>query len=173
MVDTLAHSGDEGRSYRRYATGSWKHTLIRGFPNGATPSTTTWIHRVERANPANWNILVAGGRENKSDSLSSGERNGNSLNQSVYWLGSWDSDIESVGLDEVFERHTRGGESPVVENPRIVAESRVAWGTRNPVWISEDHLVRLNTSVWPIVNQYREGKVKRTPEGEWNRTWNH
>ena len=23
-----------------------------------------------------------------------------------------------------------------------------------------------------IVNKYREGKVKRTPEGEWNRTWN-
>ena len=23
-----------------------------------------------------------------------------------------------------------------------------------------------------IVNQYREGKAKRTPEGEWNRTWN-
>jgi len=24
----------------------------------------------------------------------------------------------------------------------------------------------------PIVNKYREGKVKRTPEGEWNRYWN-
>ena len=23
-----------------------------------------------------------------------------------------------------------------------------------------------------IVNKYREGKAKRTPEGEWNRTWN-
>ena len=27
----------------------------------------------------------------------------------------------------------------------------------------EDHLVRLNTLCRPIVNQYREGKVKRTP----------
>ena len=27
----------------------------------------------------------------------------------------------------------------------------------------EDHLVRLNTPWRPIVNQYREGKVKRTP----------
>ena len=26
-----------------------------------------------------------------------------------------------------------------------------------------DHAVRLNTSWRPIVNQYREGKVKRTP----------
>jgi hypothetical protein len=31
------------------------------------------------------------------------------------------------------------------------------------VGIYEDHLVRLNTSWRPIVNQYREGKVKRTP----------
>ena len=29
--------------------------------------------------------------------------------------------------------------------------------------IYEDHLVRLNTPCRPIVNQYREGKVKRTP----------
>ncbi len=25
---------------------------------------------------------------------------------------------------------------------------------------------------WSIVNKYREGKVKRTPGGEWNRSWN-
>jgi hypothetical protein len=31
------------------------------------------------------------------------------------------------------------------------------------VGIYEDHLVRLNTLCRPIVNQYREGKVKRTP----------
>ena len=29
--------------------------------------------------------------------------------------------------------------------------------------ICEDHLARLNTTWQPIVNQYREGKVKRTP----------
>ena len=29
------------------------------------------------------------------------------------------------------------------------------------IW--EDHLPRLNTSLRPIVNQYREGKVKSTP----------
>jgi len=26
---------------------------------------------------------------------------------------------------------------------------------------------------WPIVNKYREGTVKSTPQGEWNSTWNH
>ena len=36
MVDALAQRGDEGRGYRRYASGSWKQALIRGFPNGAT-----------------------------------------------------------------------------------------------------------------------------------------
>ena len=29
--------------------------------------------------------------------------------------------------------------------------------------IREDHLPRLSTNQRPIVNQYREGKVKRTP----------
>ena len=29
--------------------------------------------------------------------------------------------------------------------------------------IRKDHLPRLNTNLRPIVNQYREGKVKRTP----------
>jgi hypothetical protein len=31
------------------------------------------------------------------------------------------------------------------------------------VGIREDHLPRLNTHVRPIVNKYREGKVKSTP----------
>jgi hypothetical protein len=31
------------------------------------------------------------------------------------------------------------------------------------VGIWEDHLLRLNTLLRPIVNQYREGKVKSTP----------
>ena len=35
--------------------------------------------------------------------------------------------------------------------------------TRNPVRISRDHPVRLNTPKRPIVDQYCEGKVKRTP----------
>ena len=39
------------------------------------------------------------------------------------------------------------------------------------IWV--DHHPRLNTIVWPIVNKYREGKVKRSPEGKWNRTWNY
>ena len=36
MVDALVQRGDEGRGELRYASGSRKQALIRGFPNGAT-----------------------------------------------------------------------------------------------------------------------------------------
>ena len=41
--------------------------------------------------------------------------------------------------------------------------SRVPRDTWNPVGSWEDHLPRLNTNSRPIVNKYREGKVKSTP----------
>ena len=41
--------------------------------------------------------------------------------------------------------------------------TRVRRDTWNPGGICEDHLVRLNTPWRPIVNKYREGKVKSTP----------
>ena len=37
MVETQAFKDDEGRRYRRYASGSWQQAQIRRFPNGATP----------------------------------------------------------------------------------------------------------------------------------------
>jgi hypothetical protein len=36
MVDALALGVDEGRGKQRYASGSCKQVMIRGFPNGAT-----------------------------------------------------------------------------------------------------------------------------------------
>ena len=50
--------------------------------------------------------------------------------------------------------------------------SRVPADTWNPQGSRGDHPPTLNTTWWPIVKQYREGKVKRTPGGEWKRTWN-
>src|SRR5205809_6584448 len=41
--------------------------------------------------------------------------------------------------------------------------SQVARCTRNSVRICPDNRIRLNTPWQPIVNKYREGKVKRTP----------
>ena len=52
--------------------------------------------------------------------------------------------------------YTKGETSPY-SGPQV---PRDTW---NPVGIREDHLPRLNTSQRPIVNQYREGKVKSTP----------
>jgi hypothetical protein len=48
-----------------------------------------WIYRSQRANLGNWNILVPRGKESKNDSLSSGERNGNSLNFSIFFEKGW------------------------------------------------------------------------------------
>ena len=36
MKDDLVRWGDEGRGKHRYASGSRKQALIRGFPNGET-----------------------------------------------------------------------------------------------------------------------------------------
>ena len=36
MVDTLVFRSDEGRGYRRNASGSWKQAVIRRYPNEAT-----------------------------------------------------------------------------------------------------------------------------------------
>jgi hypothetical protein len=44
--------------------------------------------------------------------------------------------------------------------------SQVPRDTGNPVGIQADHGLRLNTTLKPIVHQYREGKLKRTPGGE-------
>ena len=64
----------------------------------------------------NWNILVAEGKESKRDSRSSGERNGNSLNQ-VSNLGLWENKTKKIikNLDEAAETCTIDGESPVVK----------------------------------------------------------
>eukprot|EP00825_Cyclidium_porcatum_P007042 TRINITY_DN1351_c1_g2_i4.p2 TRINITY_DN1351_c1_g2~~TRINITY_DN1351_c1_g2_i4.p2 ORF type:complete len:105 (-),score=24.87 TRINITY_DN1351_c1_g2_i4:431-745(-) len=50
MVDALAQRGDEGRDYQRYASGSWKQVLIRGFPNGVTRQGQCLVTR-KGANP--------------------------------------------------------------------------------------------------------------------------
>ena len=52
--------------------------------------------------------------------------------------------------------------APYLKSSRLLSGPRVWRDTWNPVRIWEDHLLRLNTPYEPIVNQYREGKVKRT-----------
>ena len=64
------------------------------------------------------------------------------------------------------------GENPVGEKIFQSAVSRVPPDTWNPVGRWGDHPPSLNTTRWPIVKKYCEGKVKSTPGGEWKRTWN-
>ena len=64
----------------------------------------------------NWNILVAGGKESKRDSRSSGERSGNSLNLNFVFKGRGRTKIKTSLLDEAAESCTIDGESPVVES---------------------------------------------------------
>lgn len=79
-ADAWAPGGDEGRDKLRKARGSRKWALIPGCPNGATrPAGGRPSTRVE-ANPPNRNIQVGGGRENNSDTASSGERKRQSPN---------------------------------------------------------------------------------------------
>lgn len=87
MVDALALEGDEGRANLRKVAGSWLETIIRKYPNGVTQYGEIhiilfWIHRDKKRNVAKWNISVATGKENESDSVCSGERKRNRPNRS-------------------------------------------------------------------------------------------
>ncbi len=116
------------------------------------------------ANAGNWNILVPAGKENNNDSPSSGERTGKSPNHSCYGMDGVVGPRRCKNSCErnSLERLTRDGDSPVFEARRSIVVSWVARNTRNSAWICRDHPVRLNTPERPIVDQYREGKVKST-----------
>lgn len=55
-------------------------------------------------------------------------------------------------------------ESRVSEVQSLLGVSQVTRCKRNSARIRPDHGIRLNTSWQPIVNKYREGKVKRTSD---------
>ena len=75
-------------------------------------------------------------------------------------LSSNDKNIIGTGLESL----AVAGNSPVRVTLSVEQkDTRVQRDTWNPVGICEDHLARLNTSQRPIVNKYREGKVKSTP----------
>ena len=79
--DALAPGGEEGRGRPRKSAGRRERPEIRRCPNGATRHAQAWHPLYAEANPANRNIQVAGGKENKSDPPSSGERKGASPNR--------------------------------------------------------------------------------------------
>lgn len=58
------------------------------------------------------------------------------------------------------------GDSPVDEILCVELSVKSRAGHVKSCLKMGDHPPRLNTRDRPIVNQYREGKAKRTPEGE-------
>ena len=84
-MDALAHEDDEGRKWTKTRVSSQK-ALTPRYPNGETrlmknQSSLGKYIAYEKLDPANWNILVAGGKERKLDFPSSGERKENSPTQ--------------------------------------------------------------------------------------------
>ena len=70
---------------------------------------------------------------------------------------------QQLSLDNLnsLEKLTIEGDSPV--RVKLILSSRVKRDTRNPARILGDPPLSLSTLQCPIVNKYREGKVKRTP----------
>ena len=113
------------------------------------PVMITWHYIIRyKANWGKWNISVPQGKEIKRDFLSSGERKGRS--PKVVYVA-----VEHTGKCEETGWYSR-------TRLCIDDDTRVGRDTWYPVWIWGDHPPRLNTTWRPIVNQYREGKAKRT-----------
>ena len=138
-----------------------------GNPTGIIPCypRSEYIRRRMRHLP-NWNILVGSGKEIKRDSLSSGERTGTNAQTNcstvgvvgpIIWLyvGNKSRTLWKVRRYRVIAPYAK-------EKSHQSIGTWVGPDTWNPVWIWGDHSPRLNTRRWPIVNQYREGKAKRT-----------
>ena len=68
------------------------------------------------------------------------------------------------------EMHTKEGDSPVNENEVALVVSRVPRDTRNRRGNARRPLRKAKYSLVTDRDKYCEGKVKRTPGGEWKRS---
>ena len=80
MVNALALIGDEGRDMLRKAPGRCKQPVIRRSPNEETQSIEDGLSIVKQTQRTETSKYLEEEKTN-SDSLSSGERTGNSPNQ--------------------------------------------------------------------------------------------
>lgn len=130
-ADALAQMADEGRGQPRNATVRCKQPETRRFPNGATrhhqavsPSATGRLEAGEGTETSQYLV-----RRNRRDSLSSGERTGNSLNQSdvklvgVVRLGLWEQAGAATTLQVPEHASRTDQESPTREGNSPVDES--------------------------------------------------
>ena len=122
--------------------------------------------KCSEANGGNWNILVPLGRENNLMIplvVASERGRAQTCDVAMRRRGCRTTlsyfDCEANILESIIIE----GDNPVSEAWWDVVVSWVTRNTCNSARICRDHPVRLNTPVRPIVNEYREGKVKSTP----------
>ena len=158
--------------------------MIRGFPNGATrlgntqSSPSEFIARTKRTGGSEPSQYPQEEKTRVIPSVAASERGRaqtvqvqackRCLRGVVGRCLDWLQPVRGVRNHQfsrrTLERAAIAGESPVSERLMTPLQcSRVPRGTWNPVGIWVDHDPRLNTPLRPIVNQYREGKVKSTP----------
>ena len=117
-----------------------------GKPGWTTPVIHAPIHNAWKGTRGTETSKYPEEEKETFDSVSSGERTRKSPNR--------DACITGFGLQEGFsndrrtalEQPAREGESPVSEVGADLAGSRVPRDTGNPVGMSGDHSVRLNTT---------------------------
>ncbi|KRY65154.1 hypothetical protein T4B_2403 [Trichinella pseudospiralis] len=122
--------------------------------------------QIRRDYPLNLSISISGGKETKTNSPSSGERNEKSPYTEV---GEQCCSSTFVGsLDWGF----RAGAGPITNGLLCMVSRRFVESgclRLQPKAGGKSH-PRLNIRTRPIANKYREGKLKRTLKREFNRT---
>jgi hypothetical protein len=135
--------------------------------------------QIRRDYPPNLSISISGGRETNEDSLSNGERSGNSSSLkslAVAVRELWPG--EATGRRATLSKLTWKGASERVRAPFAAPSTGavVAFGESGCLGMQPKvggrlHL-KLNTGTRPIANKYREGKVKSTLKRESKRPRN-
>ncbi len=135
--------------------------------------------QIRRDYPLNLSISISGGKETNKDSLSNGERSGNS--SSLKSLAGTVRELwpgEATRHWPTLSKLTWKGASQRVRAPYVAPSTRAVIAFREsgclgmqPKVGGKLHL-KLNTGTRPIANKYREGKVKSTLKRESKRPRN-
>ncbi len=135
--------------------------------------------QIRRDHPLNLSISISGGRETNKDSLSNGERSGNSSSLKSLAVTArelWPGEAAVPGL--MLSKLTWKGTSERVRAPCATPSGRAAtvFGESGCLGMQPKvggklHL-KLNTCTRPIANKYHEGKVKSTLKRESKRPQN-
>ena len=143
---------------RRGDMNLWPGDVRMGKPSVIRHTIVNWIHRLTRRTGELKHLSTRGKEINRDSPVAASERGAaQSLNQ--------------LCVSGTSGKSGDTGWQPVHENAQVV-NSKSRAGHVVSCLNMGDHPPRLNTPDWPIVNQYREGKAKRTPARGVKRTWN-